>query len=798
MMKRPTEPELLPGADDERDCQPTAEAVPDAIPTWVVDPATDLSKSGDEDAEDHHDVTWTTVDSTPAVEDVLASWRPVRGRWSVALERVALAFERPINRLTTVQLNPLYHTGTIAFFLLAIVGLTGLYLFFFFQYGFDASYQAVARMESQFIARIIRAVHRYASGALVIATLLHAYRSLFLEKFRGPRWLAWLTGMLMTAMVWVAGVTGYWLIWDERAQVINQTFRSLLDAVTGLGPSFSVVMATAGERGSSWAVLLIILAVHVLLFLALVGFFVLHIKRLKRPKWLPPVHWVAAVAGVLLVLSALFPVGMVPPADLDRLPGTFGIDPLFLFYLPFSTAWWFWLVLVLGFLLIAALPWLSRLRQPAATRPEPSGIIEPAVATPTTPAIRPRIVLPPPVNILKDRCTGCTKCALDCPYGAIEMVERHDGKPHKFIAIEDTSLCVSCGICVGSCDGVAVTLGLAMPESLWQLVEATSVAAGPAPSSPTAAVGTDPDPLIPSGISGATVVYTCDRHARHGARPYLGGNGLSRRPDEPVVVVLPCVGALPPDLTVRTLKAGAAEVRVIGCPPGDCANREGNLWTEQRLTRERLPRLRKPLVNAPIAAFWLAPDDFEQGLEAAIRLDEAGRPDYAGTRSVPSSLAWRNLVPAVLILAVVLLVQILLNDIPFTPYPNPPAVVEVVIEDGSAAFGWRPPETSLYEAYDLQIIVDGEVLASQQIAATDLLSAEPEGSAPLYLKQDLPPGEHHMIVQYQGVGSDAVYRLFDERVTLEPGQVLRPWAVSDYPAECVDGPFESGLGQCER
>ena len=104
--------------------------------------------------------------------------------------------------------------------LLLIVGLTGLYLFFFFQYGYEASYNAVARMESQFIARTIRAVHRYASGAVVIVTLLHAYRMLFLEKFRGPRWLAWLTGVVLTAVLWFAGVTGYWLIWDERAVLI--------------------------------------------------------------------------------------------------------------------------------------------------------------------------------------------------------------------------------------------------------------------------------------------------------------------------------------------------------------------------------------------------------------------------------------------------------------------------------------------------------------------------------------------------------------------------------------------------
>jgi ferredoxin len=791
MLRKTTEPEVLPGADDELDCQPVvtdSDAGSAGAESLVVLPVEEGPEVADEEeAEDHHEVTWSTVQGSAAAEDVLNSWRPVRGRWSVALERLALAVERPINRLTSVQLNPLYHTGTIAFFLLALVGLTGLYLFFFFQYGFDASYNAVGRMESQLIARVIRAVHRYASGALVITTMLHAYRTLFLEKFRGPRWLAWLTGMAMTAMVWLAGVTGYWLIWDVRAQVITDRFVAFVDALTGFGPRLAVVMNTAGEQGSSWAVLLLILAAHVLLFLGLVGFFVIHIKRLKRPKWLPPVHWVAAVAGVLLVLSALFPVGMLAPADLDRLPGTFGIDPLFLFYLPFGAAWWFWLGLGLAFLGVAALPWLSRLRRR-------NGEATTAAVPGQSPAIQPRIMLPPPVNILKDRCTGCTKCALDCPYGAIEMVERHDGKPHKYIAIEDTALCVSCGICVGSCDGVAVTMGQAMPESLWQLVEAQPAAA------PVAVI---PEPVgaiddVPEGIAGRTVIYTCDRHARHGARPYLHHGATPPAPGEPVVVVLPCVGALPPDLAVRTLKAGAAEVRVIGCPPDDCANREGNLWAEQRLTRERLPRLRKAYAGAPIAAFWLAPDDFARGIDAPIPLDEAGQPDYAAARSLPAALSWRNLVPAVLMLAAVLLMQILLNDIPFTPYPDPQAVVRLMITEGAAPFGRLAPEGNPDPAYDLEIIVDGAVVATQRVAAANLLSNALEESTPLFLEQSIAPGEHEVVVQLRGTETGTLDVLYSGTVSLAAGQVLRLMPVFDFGADCPAGPNPDESVRCER
>jgi hypothetical protein len=72
------------------------------------------------------------------------SWLPHPRGWARFLERVTLFLEQPINRLSgTTQLNPFYHTGTIAVFLLIIVGVSGFYLFLFFQYGFDASYEAV-------------------------------------------------------------------------------------------------------------------------------------------------------------------------------------------------------------------------------------------------------------------------------------------------------------------------------------------------------------------------------------------------------------------------------------------------------------------------------------------------------------------------------------------------------------------------------------------------------------------------------------------------------------------------------
>jgi ferredoxin len=497
----------------------------------------------------------------------------------------------------------------------------------FYQFGFESSYDSISRIEANFFGRIVRALHKYASGAAVIFALLHGWRTLFQDRFRGPRWLAWTTGVSMAAFVWLIGITGYWLVWDERAAVLNQTLINLINN-SQLGTNFLVNYLVTPNAGSGWVFLVLVISVHLGLS-ALVGlFFWWHIKRLRRPKWLPPQYWMVTIAVILVMASVFFPVGMLSTIDPNRLPEKISIDLFYLFYLPGGLYWpiSFWILVLLIVCIILLIPWLlSRKTNP-------------------------------PIAVDSDRCTGCTLCAADCPYKAIQMLDRTDNKKHKLIAKIDSKLCVGCGVCIGTCTPMAMTLGDSPAEPLWEETLSN---------------------ISKRGSSTIKVVFTCERHATQGAMPYFCNETINRDVEGLLVQIVPltCVAMVHPDLIVKALEAGANEIQFIGCPPEDCANREGNLWIQDRIERQRLPRLKSSYSDAHITADWLPPNDFKRGLE----IPNTNR-DATGYRLDFGEIKWQYFLPAIFMVAVVMIGQIWLSNINYQPFPVETAMLELSLK----------------------------------------------------------------------------------------------------------------------
>jgi coenzyme F420-reducing hydrogenase delta subunit len=173
------------------------------------------------------------------------------------------------------------------------------------------------------------------------------------------------------------------------------------------------------------------------------------------------------------------------------------------------------------------------------------------------------------------------------------MAPRLDGTRYKLVAVVNPAKCVGCGICVGACDSAGILLG-DQPVSLLGEAVAGRLRALRATGATPAAGPTRP----------TVVVYACRpmAHLRPRLEPDGGVTGL------PGVTVmgLPCVGALHPEMLMKTLAAGAAGVLVAGCIPEDCPFREGSQWLAERLGGQRLPSL-KGAPEGRLRVRWYAP-----------------------------------------------------------------------------------------------------------------------------------------------------------------------------------------------
>lgn len=465
--------------------------------------------------------------------------------------------EARLSRLFRPAHNPFHHLGALCVYFFWIALVTGIYLFIFYETSLSGAWLSVEQLThgQWYAGGVMRSLHRYASDAAVLAMTFHLLREFLRGRYRGARWYSWFSGVPLIWIVMIFGISGYWMVWDEIAQFVAVSTARMLDVL----PVFTDPMSRnfLDNESISDRFFTLIAFIHLIglpIMLVLGVWF--HLLRVLLPRINPPRALMGGSMAVLLALSLIVPALSHAPADLGRVPANLDIDWFYLAAFPLQAVTsesMTWLLITGSSLLLACLPWLWPGRRTA-------------VAT---------VHLPD--------CTGCGFCAEDCPYAAIDMVPRTDGRALDLEARVDPALCVGCGICTGSCPSSSpfrrqepLTSGIELPVPSMQAIKLGLKA---------------PEP----GDGPAILVVGCD----HGARAArLAGPGITR-------LNLPCAGMLPPAAVDYALRSvGFDGVVISGCDGGDCMHRFGDRWTAARVARERPPMLRERVPRDRIVLSW--------------------------------------------------------------------------------------------------------------------------------------------------------------------------------------------------
>ena len=483
--------------------------------------------------------------------------------------------DRAANGIYGSAFNPLYRSGAVTVWLLGVLVVTGLYLLLFYRVG--APYASVARVAEQaWLGRWIRTVHRLAADAALIAALVHAVRMFAQRRTWGRRAMAWLSGVALVALLLVCGWTGYVMVWDVFGRMIAIESVRVLDLL----PLFSEPLGRAfvGERPVPGAFFFLNLFLHVALPIGVGIALMLHVSRVARPTLLPSRRAMAWGSAALVLAALLWPAPLPAEGDAMLLPAAVPVDVFYGFWLPAARDVSLALLLGGAALLLGAALLVPRFTAPAVEHQPPKSVVNERV------------------------CTGCEQCALDCPYEAITMVERTDGRA-TLVARVDPEACVSCGICAGSCAPMGV--GPAGRTGRDQLAGVREFLAARQPG--------------PRDV----VVVACRRGA--------GGAGAADRFAGAPVLPVDCAGSVHSSVVEAIVRSGAGGVLVMACPVEDCWNREGAQWLEQRLfhgreaeLQDRVDRRRVAVVNLALsesAAARNAVDAF-RGRVADLRIHD--------------------------------------------------------------------------------------------------------------------------------------------------------------------------------
>ena len=253
-----------------------------------------------------------------------------------------------------------YYFGGVTLFLFIIQVLTGILLLLYYRPGAESSFESLRFIITQVqFGWLIRSIHSWSANLMVLAAFIHMFSNFFIQAYRSPRELTWISGMLLLFLALGFGFSGYLLPWNELSFFATKVGTDIMGAVPLIGKPLLIFLR--GGEDVTGATLSRFFGFHVaVLPMIFTLFLVLHllfvqaqgmsepvaVSRLAREKkrsmpFFPSfvmrdaILWLM-VLNILALLSVFFPWDLGQKADLFA-PAPAGIKPEWYFMFMFQT-----------------------------------------------------------------------------------------------------------------------------------------------------------------------------------------------------------------------------------------------------------------------------------------------------------------------------------------------------------------------------------------------------------------------------------------------------------------------------
>ncbi len=193
-----------------------------------------------------------------------------------------------------------------------------------------------------------------------------------------------------------------------------------------------------------------------------------------------------------------------------------------------------------------------------------------------------------------DKCTKCRRCAVECPFGAID--EDEQGRP-----VVNSARCRRCGTCMGACPVQTITFDNYHPQMVNAMIEANEI----------------PDEFAQKP---RILVLACENDAY----PAIDMAGVNRSSWSPFVRIIPvrCLGSVTLQWVSTALQKGYDGIMLMGCKSGD--DYQCHFVKGSAIARERMSKVGETLKSLMLEPQRIAFEEISIG-------DSAHAPDVLDT-----------------------------------------------------------------------------------------------------------------------------------------------------------------------